>query len=73
MIYIEQGITGGQVGRALRNDDEELAEFLKELFEDGAEDADRLSDVTDYLNGADETANIVAGLRRLADIIEKET
>jgi hypothetical protein len=59
-------VTGGQVATAIANDDEEFAEFLKEIV---GYEAPQFKDVRDHLD-REECAEIAAFLRGLADIVE---
>lgn len=66
MINLDAQYSGGQLGRALIQEPEELAYALQE-FADGEQEK-TIDEVAEYFAGnADQTANF---LRRLADKIE---
>lgn len=66
MLSFNVIVSGGQIAREIMDDDEELAEFLKELCE---HDAEYFSSVADYLYEA-EAHRVSKFLRRFAEVIE---
>lgn len=70
MISLDLSVSGDQLGRALIQDEEELAYCLTAFVEE-TNDVERLGrEVWGYL-GFGETPGVVAWLRELADSIEK--
>lgn len=70
MIGFEHYVSGGEVGRKLAQDPEELGYALKELLDNGSDKMG--AEVAEYLDPSDADA-VVDFLRLLADQIEAAT